>query len=73
MREIVDREMMKLPAKYRVAVILRDIEQLSNQEAAASMNLGLEAFKSRLLRGRLALREALAPQFKSARRGVARV
>ena len=73
MREIVEKEVMKLPAKYRVAVILRDVEQLSNQEAAASMSLGLEAFKSRLLRGRLALREALAPQFKAAKGGVARV
>jgi RNA polymerase sigma-70 factor (ECF subfamily) len=73
MREIVEKEMMKLPSKYRVAVILRDIELLSNQEAAASMNLGLEAFKSRLLRGRLALREALAPQFRIKREGVARV
>ena len=73
MREIVEREMMKLPTKYRVAVILRDVEQLSNQEAAASMNLGLEAFKSRLLRGRLALREALAPKFKAAKGEVARV
>ncbi len=73
MREIVEREMMRLPAKYRVAVMLRDLEQLTNQEAAASMNLGLEAFKSRLLRGRLALREALAPKFKVTREGAARV
>lgn len=69
MREIIEREMMKLPPKYRVAVMLRDIEQLSNNEAAASMNLGLEAFKSRLLRGRLALREALAPQFQKSKGG----
>src|SRR6266852_1924676 len=63
-REIVQKEMMGLPTKYRVAVLLRDIQQLSNDEAAASLNLGLEAFKSRLLRGRLMLREALAPRFK---------
>lgn len=73
MRKIVETEMMKLPTKYRLAVMLRDLEQLSNQEAAASMNLGLEAFKSRLLRGRLALREALAPKFKVTREGAARV
>ncbi len=73
MREIVERELMRLPGKYRIAVMLRDLEQLSNQEAAAVMNLGLEAFKSRLLRGRLALREALAPKFKSTTEGAARV
>jgi hypothetical protein len=37
------------------------------------MNLGLETFKSLLLRGRLALREALAPKFKAAKGDIARV
>jgi RNA polymerase sigma-70 factor (ECF subfamily) len=72
-REIVQKEMMALPTKYRVAVLLRDIQQLSNDQAAASLNLGLEAFKSRLLRGRLMLREALAPRFKKGMEGTARV
>ncbi len=72
-RAIVQKEMMGLPIKYRVAVMLRDIQQLSNDEAAASLNLGLEAFKSRLLRGRLMLREALAPRFKKGMEGTARV
>lgn len=73
LREIVEKELMKLPSKYRVAVMLRDIEELSNQEAATSMNLGIEAFKSRLLRGRLVLREALAPRFRGGREGAVNV
>ena len=64
LREMVERELMKLPVRYRVAVTLRDLEQLSTQEAAVAMGVGIETLKTRLLRGRLMLREALAPHFK---------
>jgi len=33
-RELVEKGVMRLPPKYRVVVILRDIEQLSTEEAA---------------------------------------
>jgi len=62
-RSLVESCVMKLPAKYRVVVLLRDFEQLSAEEAAAALGLGVPALKSRLLRGRLMLREALAPYF----------
>jgi RNA polymerase sigma-70 factor (ECF subfamily) len=62
-RALVESELMKLPVKYRVVLVLRDIEQLSGEEAAATLGIGLPALKSRLLRGRLMLREALAPHF----------
>lgn len=58
---------MSLPAKYRVVVMLRDIEQFPIEEAATALGLGIPAVKSRLLRGRLMLREALAPHFVSSR------
>jgi RNA polymerase sigma-70 factor (ECF subfamily) len=64
MRGIVEKELMKLPAKYRVAVMLRDLEGLDTQEAAAAMGLNVATLKTRLLRGRLMLREALAPYFR---------
>ena len=64
MREIVEKEIMKLPAKYRVVVMLRDLEQLDTQEAAAALGLIVATLKTRLLRGRLMLREALAPYFR---------
>jgi RNA polymerase sigma-70 factor, ECF subfamily len=63
LRELVEKELMKLPAGYRVVVLLRDIEQLSTEEAAATLGLGIATLKTRLLRGRLMLREALAPHF----------
>ena len=68
LRELVEDEVMKLPAKYRLVVMLRDIEQLSTEEAALALGLGLAALKTRLLRARLMLREALAPHFVRKRR-----
>jgi RNA polymerase sigma-70 factor (ECF subfamily) len=65
-RSLVEGGIMKLPPKYRVVIILRDIEQLSTEESAAALNLGIPALKARLLRGRLMLREALAPHFSAA-------
>jgi RNA polymerase sigma-70 factor (ECF subfamily) len=60
---IVERAVTMLPAKYPVVLVLRDIEQLSTGEAAVALNLGIPILKSRLLRARLMLREALAPHF----------
>ncbi len=67
MSALVEKELLILPLKYRLAVVLRDVEHLSTDEAAAAMGLGLATFKTRLSRARLLLREALAPHFS--RRG----
>lgn len=67
-KELVEREMLKLPAKYRLAVLLRDIQQLSAEEAAQILGLGVPTLKTHLLRGRLQLREALAVHFAPRRR-----
>jgi RNA polymerase sigma-70 factor (ECF subfamily) len=64
-RTLVEEGVMKLPAKYRVVLILRDIEQLSIEEAATALGLGIPTLKSRHLRGRLMLRDALTPYFAS--------
>jgi RNA polymerase sigma-70 factor (ECF subfamily) len=50
-----------LPPSLREAVVLRDVEGLSAREAARVTRLGERAFKSRLHRARLRLREALEP------------
>ena len=43
-------------------LVLRDIEGRSTSEAAEIMELGEAAFKSRLHRGRMALRTLLGPR-----------
>ncbi len=61
LRHKVEQELLKLPAKYRVPVMLRDLQQFTTEETAEILKIGVPALKSRLLRGRLMLREALAP------------
>lgn len=61
--ELVREAVLRLPEKYRIAVLLRDINQLSTEEAAAALELSVPALKARVLRGRLMLRESLAPHF----------
>jgi RNA polymerase sigma-70 factor (ECF subfamily) len=63
LRELIEQEIMKLPVKYRVVLMLRDIEQLSTEEAAAALGLPIPALKTRVCRARLMLRESLAPHF----------
>jgi RNA polymerase sigma-70 factor (ECF subfamily) len=71
MRWLVEKGLLLLPAKYRVIVMLRDIEQLSTDEVARQLGLSVPAVKTRLLRGRLMLREWLAPHLTRSARGVA--
>jgi RNA polymerase sigma-70 factor (ECF subfamily) len=50
-----------LPFKYRAAVVTRFVIGMDYAEAAASLEMGLNTYKSHLLRGTRMLREALAP------------
>jgi RNA polymerase sigma-70 factor (ECF subfamily) len=50
-----------LPSEWRAAVVLRDVEGLSTDEAATVVGVSASAFKSRLHRGRMQLRELLEP------------
>lgn len=70
MRSLMEGAIMQLPIKYRAVLMARDIQQLSTEESAAVLNLGIPALKARLLRARLMLREALAPHFVRGARGV---
>jgi len=54
----------QLAEVYRTAVILRDIEGLSYEEVAEVLDVSVGTVKSRILRGRRALREILEPVFK---------
>jgi RNA polymerase sigma-70 factor (ECF subfamily) len=61
LRAALRRALGELPVDLRAPVVLRDIEGLSTREAAAVLDLGEPAFKSRLHRGRMALRSLLTP------------
>ncbi|RMF86541.1 MAG: sigma-70 family RNA polymerase sigma factor [Nitrospirae bacterium] len=50
-----------LPKKYRVVLILRDIEGLSAKEVAEILDMSVPAVKSRLHRARLFVRQQLQP------------
>ncbi len=69
LRRLVETEVMKLPVKYRVALLLRDLEELSTEEAAAVLGLSIPGLKARVLRGRLLLRESMAPYFSTVSAG----
>ncbi len=59
-RAAIDRSLNRLPEEYRIVVLLRDVEGLSNEEVAGALGLSVSAVKSRLHRARLVLRQALA-------------
>ena len=59
----IARAIATLPPKYRVPVILRDIEGKSYEEIAAIMELGLGTTKSRISRARGLLKERLKKYF----------
>jgi RNA polymerase sigma-70 factor (ECF subfamily) len=56
---LVRRAIDLLPPHYRAVVVLRDIEELSNEEIAEILAEPVSAVKSRLHRARMALREQL--------------
>ena len=60
LRTALERAIAELHPDLRAPLVLRDIEGLSTAEAAAVMQLGEAAFKSRLHRARLTVRSAVA-------------
>ena len=56
----VDAALAGLPQRQREAIVLCHYQELSNIEAAALMDISVEALESLLSRGRRALRQALA-------------
>lgn len=61
LRVALQRALASLPPKYREVLILRDIQHLSIEETAQVLGLSTGNVKTRLLRARLQMRDALAP------------
>jgi RNA polymerase sigma-70 factor (ECF subfamily) len=73
LRERVDKELRQVPEPYRTTVVLRDLEELSYEEIAEVMETTLGTVKSRLMRGRDALRKRLEPLLQQESGGQAAV
>ena len=58
-RALVEEALEKLNPKFRAAVVLRDIEDMSYEEISTVLGVSLGTVKSRILRGREALRKIL--------------
>jgi len=66
-RSAIGKALEGLNPAFRSAVVLRDLEELSYEEIADVLDISLGTVKSRILRGREALRRALMDQFEPAR------
>ena len=61
--EQVAKALAALPVDYRLVLMLRDVEGLSNEKTAEILKLSVAAVKSRLHRGRLFLRDEFERAF----------
>ena len=59
-RAVVEQALTHVPEPYRTAIILRDLEEMSYEEVAEVLQISLGTVKSRITRGRDALRKKLA-------------
>jgi RNA polymerase sigma-70 factor (ECF subfamily) len=59
-RGAVEQALQQVPEPYRTALILRDLEDMSYEEIAEVLAISLGTVKSRITRGRDALRKKLA-------------
>jgi RNA polymerase sigma-70 factor (ECF subfamily) len=55
----------RLPGELRAAVVLRDVQDLNNLEAAEILEISVSALKARLHRGRVLLRKHLEGYLRS--------
>jgi len=61
LRQALTKAIAALEAKYREVFVLRDVQHLSIAETAKMLGITAANVKTRLLRARLQLRDALAP------------
>lgn len=64
---VINKAIITLPKKYRMVILLRDIEGFSTTETAQILNLSPSNVKVRLHRARLYLREKLKGYFENDR------
>ncbi|MBZ5601623.1 MAG: sigma-70 family RNA polymerase sigma factor [Acidobacteriia bacterium] len=65
-RELIEEALAKVNPPFRAALVLREIEGLSYEEIAEILEISLGTVKSRILRGRDALKKHLAGRLEPA-------
>jgi len=60
----IEKAIATLPDKYRAPIVLREIQELSYEEIAQILGLGLGTTKSRISRARALLRDKLKHYFE---------
>ena len=66
-RRKVEEALRQVPEPYRTTLILRDLEEMAYEEIAEVLEISLGTVKSRLTRGRQALKQRLAPYVREVR------
>jgi RNA polymerase sigma-70 factor (ECF subfamily) len=66
----VDDALRTVPEPYRTTLVLRDLEEMSYEEIAEVLEISLGTVKSRLTRGREALKQRLAPYVRDVGTGM---
>lgn len=61
LRDVVQEALMQIPADYREVIVLRDLQGRSYEQIAEHVGIPAGTVRSRIHRGREALRELLAP------------
>jgi len=69
LQDAVTRAIRQLPEIYRSVVLLRDVEELTTEETAEILEISADTVKTRLHRGRLALRQSLDQYLRSRQPG----
>ena len=57
--EVLEEGLRRLSPHLRTAIVLRDVQGLTNEEAAQALDITVSSFKSKLHRGRVLLRKYL--------------
>ena len=70
LRELLRDALQSLPEIYREVLVLRDIQEFSIAEAAATLGVNEGVVKTRLLRARLMMQKHLAPKLNTGRSGL---
>ena len=64
-RRLIEQAVAGLPDVFRTVFVLREIEGLSSEETASVLDIPVATVKTRLLRGRRRLQQALAPEMST--------